>query len=939
MLKKITILKPNEAKNFSESCNLGIKESKSKSLGIINDDIVFTDHSLDNIVEQLKDDIILSSLSNCNVGWLDTDTVINVDGLDLVPAMKIDQIKSFENLYQAGQRFKNKTLVKRDWLAFFAVFFTKNTQTKIGLMDERYFFDKEDLDFCVRAGKLGVEHYQVLDSYIYHFGGISRKNAEFENYELHHKKALQTSQYYKEKYSKPTFVIWNGLSWKPWDDRNLELGGVGGSEIWCIQLAREMDKLGYRVIVFNDCPNRSMKFGNIEYIHWKYFGEWNDQNVADYFISSRSLEPFKLFLRVREKYLMTHDIWIMLNHPEDIKYHDRVDKFFCLSNEHKKFVAQHHSLDPNRILMTSNGIDFSRFNNIDESKRNKYKIIYSSSPDRGLEVLLDIYPRLKERIPQVELHVYYGFDFFSKEKQAWVDSILQKMKNLGVVYHGKLNQIELAEAFKTSRVLTYFSWFEETFCQPEGSLVFTKKGMVSIEKLEVGDLVLTHKGRFMPILQIFKTEYRGKLLGLRRKKNPRNIWVTPNHKLLVKRVNKRSDSVSYTIFSKTEKFCGWIESDFLKEKKDWLLTPKNVFGNLKQINIIDYLMDFYEVYDGIIHVRKRKNPRYKGFKNEMILDEDFCWVLGYFCAEGCVSKCKSQKGIRDWYCDIIFASHVKEEKQRERIVKFFNKYGNEVFTKKQKGNFFTQKVYNSIFAAFLDRVIGRRRDKKIPEFIFDTTLENQKSFMEGMFSGDGNFYSPTNTKSYCSISPHLAYGFAQLLSNQGILPSIFFHKKRDCYNLTWQNHNQTKNVFSIDFGDNIGSRLVKKEEKDFDDFVYDIKVKEDESYVCENIIVHNCIGSIEAMTGGCVFVGSGYWGLLDTVKDGGILIPMKERTDCLKEEYKQKFIDETVKLIEDDKYFFEWQRKGYERVKRFSWENVANQFHTYFQKKEWKEIQ
>ena len=500
MLKKITILKQKKPKNFSESCNIGLNKSTNQLMGIINDDIVFTNNSLDNLVNKIEDNRILGPLSNCNVGWLDTDKVYNLDGVSLIPAMKLNQIKNYDNLYKMGNNFNKYEIKERDWLAFFAVFFNKNTFKKIGLMDEEFIFDKEDLDYCIRASKLGVRHYQALDSYIFHFGGISRKSSEDNNHETHHQNALKSSQYYNEKYSKPTIVIWQGVSWKPWDDRNIELGDVGGSEIWTIHLAREIDKLGYKVYVFNDCPNASMKFGNIEYIHWKYFGEWNKRHCVDYFISSRSIEPFKnLIINAKERYLMIHDIFVMNGQNKIIEDNNQIDKFFCLSNKHKEFVSEYHNIDKDKILITSNGIDFTRFENIDETKRNRFKAIYSSSPDRGLENLLNMLPKIKEQIPEFDLHVYYGFDFFSKDKQQWVDYMLNRMKELGVVYHGKVNQEELAEAFKTARVLTYPTWMWETFCitaleaMASGSIVLSSKLWGLIDTVQDAGILLDMK--------------------------------------------------------------------------------------------------------------------------------------------------------------------------------------------------------------------------------------------------------------------------------------------------------------------------------------------------------------------------------------------------------------------------------------------------------------
>ena len=93
------------------------------------------------------------------------------------------------------------------------------------------------------------------------------------------------------------------------------------------------------------------------------------------------------------------------------------------------------------------------------------------------------------------------------------------------------------------------------------------------------------------------------------------------------------------------------------------------------------------------------------------------------------------------------------------------------------------------------------------------------------------------------------------------------------------------------------------------------------------------------MASGCVFLGSGFWGILDTIKEGGVLIPIENRMDCTLPSYHEKFINELDKLINDDEYFQQWQSKGFERVKRFSWENVAKQWDHFFKTGEWNVIQ
>lgn len=447
-----------ERLSFAVANNQLLKSTHGKYVCFLNNDITPSKGWLKCLIDSPFD--IVGPLSNCDKGWLN-NIEIKVKDVVLHPNMQIEDFDHKE-IYDVKGHYN---LIERDWIAFYCVVTKRSVVDSVGELDPNYVNNSEDVDWCERARRMGYSIGQNYKSYVFHYGGKTRKVSEIEDQEKHQKEDKFSSDYFRYKFRAPTVVIWQGPSWKPWDDRNIELGGIAGSELWTIHMARQLDRLGYRVVVFNDCPNRFMSFGKIDYIHWTEFGSWNEYNYVDHFISSRSLEPFKLpILRAKEKYCMVHDMWLMLNNSNDIIHHEKVDKFFCLSNAHIDFFSSHHNIAKDRILMTSNGVDLNKNGEIVEGERNRYKIIYSSSPDRGLENLLNILPAIKERIPQIELHVFYGFDFFPESKRSYVKMMLDKMESLGVHYHGKVDQNRLAMEMKTSRVFAAPNWFEETFC-------------------------------------------------------------------------------------------------------------------------------------------------------------------------------------------------------------------------------------------------------------------------------------------------------------------------------------------------------------------------------------------------------------------------------------------------------------------------------------------
>jgi glycosyltransferase involved in cell wall biosynthesis len=105
-------------------------------------------------------------------------------------------------------------------------------------------------------------------------------------------------------------------------------------------------------------------------------------------------------------------------------------------------------------------------------ERQPFRFFYSSSPDRGLDTLLELFPRIRERLPQAELHIFYGFENWDRAlglrvdpaSEAWRDRIRAAMQQPGVFFHGRIGQEELAREMMRSDIWFYPTRFEETYC-------------------------------------------------------------------------------------------------------------------------------------------------------------------------------------------------------------------------------------------------------------------------------------------------------------------------------------------------------------------------------------------------------------------------------------------------------------------------------------------
>ena len=156
-----------------------------------------------------------------------------------------------------------------------------------------------------------------------------------------------------------------------WDEKNLETGGIGGSEVWAIMLASQFQKDGNKATVFCDCDNWHFAPDGVEYIPYR-----NIQSVctyADYdlLIVSRYANVLLNNLKAKRIVVMAHDC-VYVNCPDYTEDGlGRADAYMFQSDFQKEqLLLQYPQLKGRTWFRTSQCVDEGRYNDT-QKKKNK----------------------------------------------------------------------------------------------------------------------------------------------------------------------------------------------------------------------------------------------------------------------------------------------------------------------------------------------------------------------------------------------------------------------------------------------------------------------------------------------------------------------------------------------------------------------------------------
>jgi glycosyltransferase involved in cell wall biosynthesis len=304
-------------------------------------------------------------------------------------------------------------------------------------------------------------------------------------------------------------AIHTGPGWQRWSPLDIASKGLGGSETAAVKLADALSAEGWTVTVYGDVEQGV--HGQVAYRHHETF---DPLERRDAFISSRYPELFDRPVHAARTMLWLHDTDCgdRLTPERAV----RIDDILVLSGWHQAHVLKLYPFLTESPHIIRNGIDLSLFSAgkardalaiLNPALKRKQRLLYTSSPDRGLDVLLELWPQIRKRCPRATLEhayapVYQAMAHLDPQLAAFHGKIENLSKQKGVKALGHLSQPDLAKLMQESLVWCAPSFntnmgapFFETSCigameaQAAGLHVVASAWGALPETVVVGDLI------------------------------------------------------------------------------------------------------------------------------------------------------------------------------------------------------------------------------------------------------------------------------------------------------------------------------------------------------------------------------------------------------------------------------------------------------------------
>lgn len=377
------------------------------------------------------------------------------------------------------------------------------------------------------------------------------------------------------------------------------------------------------------------------------------------------------------------------------------------------------------------------------------------------------------------------------------------------------NEIDLGDITDISQ--EYLSHFKKdndmvvggSPCFRKGTLITTDNGMVPIENIKTGDIVLTHMNRYRKVVtpMINKTSEIYKLKVM----NSVETFVTGEHPIRVVEKKRKYDSNQrkYNIsFTEPE----WIKAKDLQKGKHYIQLGKS----LEETNLDN-------------------------------ITKEEAWLIGRYIADGYLLTSKRSGRKNSFRRDVVFC--VGKDKKHE----FENKLSEYTMNPSEERTVYKYRKQNERLFNLVSKCGRGSENKEIPQEYLKLPSEILEELIEGYLSGDGSYSN--GVYSFTTVSEKLALSLVSGLNNvykNG--SSIAFSKRpkkhiiegrevnqKDTYRIQLRKeYNKGREPQTLKIDNFLYAPIKKIEVQKTNETVYNFEVEDDNSYVANNMVVHNC---------------------------------------------------------------------------------------------------
>ncbi|MEK6869181.1 MAG: ATP cone domain-containing protein, partial [Nanoarchaeota archaeon] len=295
-------------------------------------------------------------------------------------------------------------------------------------------------------------------------------------------------------------------------------------------------------------------------------------------------------------------------------------------------------------------------------------------------------------------------------------------------------------------------------CFHPNQLILTEHGPEKISEIGVGDMVLTHRGRFRKVKQVFVRDANS-LLSFECRKLPKStLMATEEHPILAYKDGE----------------AGWYPAYMIKEGDKVALSYPAEIKDVEKIFVS-------EAVDGVTVKDDKCHYEYSGGKfnafvhttksvnNTILVDYDLMKLFGFYLSEGTVSEkdCVRFTLSEDEadYCNEIVSIMERKFGISARVER----------TNNAERKWLSLRFHSTILAKFFISLFGTGYNKKkIPGWLMLLPAEKQKGLMSGMIRGDGTIFQNWNKMNARLVmsNTNLVYTFWQMCMRCGVFAAL-----------------------------------------------------------------------------------------------------------------------------------------------------------------------